>query len=205
MNLLMKGAALAPPFSCTTKYSSDVYSPRPPDIRVRLLPTKPPVHFTTEQPGRDIYALNKKDPDAIVYMDANEVIVRLTREDFASEEEFLKWKSWSDGNYHTEDNQDVVEGKHNTSIDGLSEAAFSIPAIDMVMDRKHEKAERRRVASTMVSQIRDKLTETQFRRLWMYYVDGMTVDEIGRIEGIRHQNISKSIGSAIKKIKKFFP
>ena len=54
MNLLMKGAALAPPFSCTTKYSSDVYSPRPPDIRVRLLPTKPPVHFTTEQPGRDI-------------------------------------------------------------------------------------------------------------------------------------------------------
>ena len=123
---------------------------------------------------KSIYALNKKDPDAIVYMDANEVIVRLTREDFASEEEFLKWKSWSDGNYHTEDNQDVVEGKHNTS-------------------------------SAMVSQIRDKLTETQFRRLWMYYVDGMTVDEIGRIEGIRHQNISKSIGSAMKKINKIFP
>jgi hypothetical protein len=53
----MKGAALAPPFSCTTKYSSDVYSPRPPDIRVRLLPTKPPVHFTTEQPGRDTNAV----------------------------------------------------------------------------------------------------------------------------------------------------
>ena len=63
----------------------------------------------------------------------------------------------------------------------------------------------RRMASAMVSQIRDKLTETQFRRLWMYYIDGMTVDEIGRIEGIRHQNISKSIGSAMKKIKKFFP
>lgn len=76
------------------------------------------------------YALNKKDPNAIVYMDANEAIIRLTREDFASEEEFLKWKSWSDGNYHTEDNQDVVEGKHNTSIDDLSEAALSIPAID---------------------------------------------------------------------------
>ena len=59
MNLLMKGAALAPPFSCTTKYSSDVYSPRPPDIRVRLLPTKPPVHFTTEQPGRDTQARDR--------------------------------------------------------------------------------------------------------------------------------------------------
>lgn len=150
------------------------------------------------------YALNKKDPDAIVYMDANEAIIRLTREDFASEEEFLKWKSWSDQNYHTEDNRDVVEGKHNTPIDDLSEAAFSIPAIDVVMERKHEKAERRRVASVMVSQIRDKLTETQFRRLWMYYVDGMTVDEIGRIEGISHQNISKSIGAAMKKIKNIF-
>ena len=60
------------------------------------------------------YALNKKDPNAIVYMDANEAIIRLTCKDFASEEEFLKWKSWSDGNYHTEDNQDVVEGKHNS-------------------------------------------------------------------------------------------
>ena len=99
----------------------------------------------------------------------------------------------------------MVEGKHNTSIDDLSETALSIPAIDVVMDRKHEKAERRRVASAMVSQIRDKLTETQFRRFWMYYVGGMTVDEIGRIEGSRHQNISKSIGSAMKKIKKFFP
>ena len=46
------------------------------------------------------YALNKKDPDAIVYMDANEVIVRLTREDFASEKEFLKWKALSDEDYH---------------------------------------------------------------------------------------------------------
>ncbi len=150
---------------------------------------------------KSIYALNKKDPDAIVYMDANEVIVRLTREDFASEEEFLKWKSWSDGNYPTEDNQDVVEGKHNTSIDGLSEAAFSIPAIDVVMERQHEKSERRRMASAMVSQIRDKLTETQFRRLWMYYVDGMTVDEIGEKEGVSHQATSLSITTAIRKIK----
>lgn len=109
---------------------------------------------------KSIYALNKKDPDAIVYMDANEVIIRLTREDFASEEEFLKWKSWSDGNYHTEDNQDVVEGKHNTSIDDLSEAAFSIPAIDVVMEHQHEKFERRRVALACL----DRLTACLNRR-----------------------------------------
>lgn len=61
------------------------------------------------------YALNKKDASAIVYIDANENIIGLTREDFASEGEFQKWKSWSDENYHTEDNRDVVEGKHNRS------------------------------------------------------------------------------------------
>lgn len=42
------------------------------------------------------YALDKKDPNAIVYMDANDTIIRLTSKDFASEEEFLKWKSLSD-------------------------------------------------------------------------------------------------------------
>lgn len=51
------------------------------------------------------YALNKKDPDAIVYMDANEVIVRLTREDFASEKEFLKWKALSDEDYHASEKE----------------------------------------------------------------------------------------------------
>ena len=150
------------------------------------------------------YALNKKDANAIVYMDANENIIRLTRDDFTSEEEFQKWKSWSDKNYHTEDNWDVVEGKHNMSIDDLSEAALAIPAIDVVMDRQYEKSERRRWAAAKVSQIRDKLTETQFRRLWMYLVDGMTVDEIGEKEGVSHQAISLSITTTIKKIKKYF-
>ena len=37
---------------------------------------------------KSIYALNKKDPNAIVYMDANEVIVRLTREDFPARKNF---------------------------------------------------------------------------------------------------------------------
>jgi RNA polymerase sigma factor (sigma-70 family) len=151
------------------------------------------------------YALNKKDASAIVYIDANDNIIRLTREDFASEEEFQKWKSWSDENYHTEDNRDVVEGKHKMSIDDLAEAALAIPAIDVVMEHQHERVEKRRQASAMVSQIKDKLTETQFRRLWMYFVDGMTIDEIGEIEGISHQNISKSIGAAMKKIKKNNP
>lgn len=58
------------------------------------------------------YALNKKDPNAIVYMDANEAIIRLTREDFACEEEFLKWKSLSDADYHASEKEDHVYANH---------------------------------------------------------------------------------------------
>ena len=49
---------------------------------------------------KTLYALNKLDPDAIVYMDADGRLVRLTRNDFATEDEFLAWKSWSDENFH---------------------------------------------------------------------------------------------------------
>ena len=65
------------------------------------------------------YALNKKDPNAIVYMDANEAIIRLTREDFASEEEFLKWKSLSDADYHASEKEDHVYANHTLALDEL--------------------------------------------------------------------------------------
>ena len=41
------------------------------------------------------YALNKYDQDSIIYISVSGRI-RLTRADFSSEEEFLKWKAWSD-------------------------------------------------------------------------------------------------------------
>lgn len=55
----------------------------------------------------------------------------------------------------------------------------------------------------MVVQLKDKLTDTQFRRLWMYHVDGKTEEEIAEIEGVAQQQISKAIIAAEKKIKKF--
>ena len=65
------------------------------------------------------YALNKKDPNAIVYMDANEAIIRLTREDFASEEEFLKWKSLSDEVSH--DKQITVRYRFQSEFETYAE------------------------------------------------------------------------------------
>lgn len=150
-----------------------------------------------------IYSLNKKNPDAIVYLSATGKPVFVTREDFPSEEEFLAFKKWSDENFHSEEKLDHRESNRTVSAENISDAAFATPAIDVEMERQQEQDDRRKMASDMVVKLKDKLTETQFRRLWMYYVDGMTIDRIGEIEGVSHQNISKSIIAATKKIKKF--
>lgn len=97
----------------------------------------------------------------------------------------------------------MLAGIRQVSIDDISEAAVAVPAFDVVMERQQQKAEERRNASDMVVRLKDKLTETQFRRLWMYYVDGLDTYEIAEIEGNTHQAISKSIIVAEKKIKKF--
>lgn len=70
------------------------------------------------------------------------------------------------------------------------------------MEYRQIQAEKRRKEKEMVVKLKDKLTEKQFRRLWMYEVERKTIDEIGDLEGVDHQRISKSILSAKKKIKK---
>lgn len=150
-----------------------------------------------------IYALNKKDPDAIVYPSANGKLIRVTREDFPSEEEFLAFKKWSDENFHEEEKLDHREANHILSVDDLSEAALAVPAADVLLERQHERAEKRKIASDMVVKLKDKLTDIQFRRLWMYCVEGKTEQQIAENEGVDQQRISKSILAAKKKIKKF--
>ena len=152
-----------------------------------------------------LYSINKKNPDAIVYKFANGEQVFVTRADFATEEAFLAFKSWSDEDLHIEDKRDVLAGIRQVSISDVSESAYSVPAVDAVVEHQNQRTEQRRQASEMVIKLKDKLTEIQFRRLWMYHVDGLTLDEIEEIEGVDHQRISKSIHAAKKKIKKSFP
>ena len=152
---------------------------------------------------KSIYALNKKDPNAIVYTDTDGNLIRLTRDDFASEDEFLRWKGWSDDNFHTEDKRDVAEDKHSISLDDLSEEALAMPAVDIVMERHLDRTEKQQKAAEKVAWLKDMLTETQFRRLWMYRVEGMTEAEIAQKEGVGQRRVSTSLTDAEKKLKKF--
>lgn len=65
------------------------------------------------------YALNKKDPDAIVCKSATGIHIRLTRADFSSAEEFEKWKRWSDENYHAIEKADHRHSNRTISLEGL--------------------------------------------------------------------------------------
>ena len=50
------------------------------------------------------YALNRKNKEAIVSRNAAGEYIKLTKEEFASEEEFAHWKEWSDEDYRREYN-----------------------------------------------------------------------------------------------------
>lgn len=150
-----------------------------------------------------IYTLNKKDPNAIVYPTADGKLIRVTREDFPSEEAFLAFKAWSDENFHEEEKLDHREANHVLSIDDLSEAALAVPAVDEEIELEMQVVENRRKASDMLVKLKDKLTETQFRRLWMHRIEGRTEEEIAVIEGVAQQAISLSLVSAQKKTKNF--
>lgn len=149
------------------------------------------------------YALNKKDPNAIVYMDANDAIIRLTRKDFSSEEEFLKWKSLSDEDYHASEKEAHIYANHTLALDELSEEAASVPAVDTCMEQAHDQAVEIVRNAVILERIKALLSKSQFRRIWLYYVNGLTVREIAEQEQVCFQCIHRSIVAAEKKILKF--
>lgn len=151
-----------------------------------------------------LYSINKKNPDAVVYKFANGEEHRITREDFPTEEAFLAFKAWSDKDFHEEEKLDHREANHTLSTEDLSEAALATPAVDVAIERQHQREEQRRMTSDMVIKLKDKLTEKQFRRLWQLKVEGKTLEEIAALEGVAFQSIHESIESALKKFSKNF-
>jgi len=151
------------------------------------------------------YARNKFEHDAIVYCNTFGEIIRLTSDDFESEEEFQKWKSWSDTNYYTDDRGDVVNNKHCVSIDGLLDTTCPNPSVDAKMICQDECADEYRDYLTKIAQIRGCMSETQFRRLWLHEAECYRLVEIAEMEGVSATAVFYSLEAAQKKIKKCFP
>lgn len=152
---------------------------------------------------RSIYALNKKNPDAMVLPDADGNLICLTCADFTDEAEFRRWKRWSDQDFHAEDKSDVEESDHTTSMDMVPEAALAVPNEEALAEERQVREDQIRCAEAAVSGIRSILTGAQFYRLRQYCIEGKTESEIAEAEGVTQQAVSKSLVSALKKSRKF--
>ena len=148
------------------------------------------------------YSLNKNDPDAIVCRSVDGVHIRLTRKDFASEEEFLRWKSWSDNDYHTM--VKAGRGYDDNCVSLIEAADAQLPSAEEVMLAPVLKAENNERRAALLEMVKSSLTSKQYRRLRMYYLEGMTEAEIARYEGVGQQRISNSLISGKKIVEKFF-
>ncbi len=151
---------------------------------------------------KSIYALNKKDPDAIIYKDAMGNITRLTRDDFASEEEFLKFKKMSDENYRITENDEQKHNRRTLPLSAISEKATAAPSIEEILEEKQEKLRKAKIKNLLKNSILKDLTEAQKRRLLMYYIDGLSEEEIAAKENVSHQAVSKSLQAAKKILEK---
>ena len=149
------------------------------------------------------YALNKLDKDAIVCPSATGVHIRLTREDFASETEFRRWKNSSDKNYHQADLTDHIYAVHTLSMTGMPEAATATASAESVLICQQEQQEREQLRQVLLEGLDVCLTEKQHRRLWQYIVDGQTVRQIADAEAVKHPTVVESIAAAQKKIREF--
>ena len=142
------------------------------------------------------YARNKRDADAIVYQDASGNTIRLTREDFSSEEEFLLWKAWSDADYHRTEKCNHHYSDHTVSFENLFDWLSAVPSMDRKLGEEYDRQEQKRLHTEVMELLKNGLSEIQFRRLWMHHVEGRTVREIAQKEGVGYQRVHKSIQAA---------
>lgn len=153
--------------------------------------------------NKNIFVLNKKDREAIVYEDANGRVIRLTCEFFPSEEEFRRWKDWSDKNYHEAEKKRHLQSDNTLSLEALSDEAAAVGSAEEEFINCHCECEDEELLHMLMTGLDTCLTVTQRKRLWLYCVEDLTVEQIAKTENVAHQNISKAIALAKKKLKKF--
>ena len=152
------------------------------------------------------YALNKHDQDSIIYISVSGRI-RLTRADFSNEEEFLKWKAWSDADYHQTEKKSRSFNDNRVALDYLDVVGAVQSAEDEFFSellKADVQAEEKALREKRLAALKVILNAKQYRRIWLYYAERKSVTEIARLEGVTKASVSLSLARAIKKISKKF-
>ena len=148
------------------------------------------------------YALNRKEPDAIICKSVSGVHIRLTRLDFDSPEEFEKWKHWSDEDYRDTESAGRTFHDHCVPLEEALIPGAPSAEQDFWKPMEEQDHEARRVL--LVEEIRGTLTEKQYRRMYLYYLADMTETEIAERESVGQQRVSNSLASGRKILSKIF-
>lgn len=153
------------------------------------------------------YALNKQDQDSIIYISVNGRI-RLTRADFSSEEEFLKWKAWSDADYHETEKKGRSFNDNRVALDDYLDVVGAVQSAEDEFFSELLKADAQVKEEILkekkITALKNCVTPIQYRRLWLHFVERKSITEIAEAEGISKASISRSLAGALKKISKKF-
>lgn len=152
---------------------------------------------------KSVYGKNKKDWDAIVCPTANGRVVRLTVSDFSSEEEFKKWKEWSDADYHSSSKEIDRYYKRTVSLHSISERISVVVDFSGTLQKEEHFNSVEEIYDWFSIAIQSCLTAKERRRFWYYIIEGLTMEKIARIENVSQQSISESLASARRKFKKY--
>lgn len=150
------------------------------------------------------YAMNKREKDRIVYQDACGNIIRLSVKDFTSADEFMQWKEWLDEWCHAEENANHIYYNHTVGLSELLSELYTAEATDNHLLEQENSIERAKLVERCLSILLRQLTEKQYRRMQMYYIDGKTLCEIAECESTSYQSIAESLASVRKKMKTIY-
>ena len=142
------------------------------------------------------YAINKLDTEAIVCRSVTGQLLRITREDFSSDEEFEKWKLWSDTDYHETELRDRAYSDRKTEF----AIARHLEAQDTDWLTMELKASDKGQHTQLIERMRGFLTDIQFKRIWQRFAVGLELADIAGSEGVSITAVASSIERAVKKL-----
>lgn len=95
-----------------------------------------------------------------------------------------------------------VHRNHTMSLSSIEGVVAAAPDTEHLMIQAENRADQLRQTAALIELMKDCLSETQYRRMWLYHVEKLDTNAIAACEGVTHQSISDSLQSARKKILK---
>jgi predicted DNA-binding protein YlxM (UPF0122 family) len=148
------------------------------------------------------YALNKRNANAIVYIDAFGDKTEISPKSLG-EDEFARWKALMDAELHEEEKGDHLYHDHTISFGDISLAGYTVPDYETILIEAEERREREELKAQLGVAFFTCLSDIQQARLWLYAIEGFNTCQIAEIEGAAQQSVYESLERAQKNILKF--